>query len=335
MCIPEQQSYSVVRRRLWLPIILAIVGLRFAAVVPIDAQEAPIPSSPGFGETMDVGDVLVPVVVRSGDAHVRDLKRKDFKLFVDGEPVPIVSFAQGTESPIRVVFLQDVSGSMALGGRLERSRELLPYFLRYSRPADRFAVATFALDRVSIDVPFTDSHQALSEAALAWRAHGTTGLHDAVAWLPQIAADDPHLRHAAILLTDGIDNASTIEPRSARQKVRRAKIPVYVIGLRRDTRGVLTPPAGAVEDEGGLLRLLAHETGGRYYAAPDRTSLLLAGARILGDLRYQYVLGFPIAESGAVRSRSIEVRVGRKKVDLTYRHGYEGLAPMVGTSGGL
>jgi len=91
----------------------------------------------------------------------------------------------------------------------------------------------------------------------------------------------------------------------------------------------------AVEDEGGLLRLLAHETGGRYYAAPDRTSLLLAGARIMGDLRYQYVLGFPVAESGAVRSRDIEVRVGRRRVELTYRHGYEGLSPITGTSSGL
>ena len=284
---------------------------------------------------MDVGYVLVPVVVRDGDDHVRDLKRKDFELLVDGESVPIVSFTQGAESPIRVVFLQDVSGSMALGGRLERSRELVPYFLRYARLGDRFAVATFALDRVSIDVPFTDDQEALHEAAADWKAHGTTGLHDAVAWLPQISAQDPHLRHAAILLTDGIDNASTVDPDTARQKVRRAKIPVYVIGLRRDSTGILTPPSGAVEDEGGLLRLLAYETGGRYYSGPDQLSVLLAGARILGDLRFQYLLGFPVAESGAVRSRNIEVRVARKKVELTYRRGYEGLAPSAGPSDGL
>jgi VWFA-related protein len=306
---------------------------------PSLGQDEPLgdPGDPGsgFGETMTVGNVLVPVVVRSGERHVRNLERDDFELFVDGRAVPIESFQKGAAAPVRVVVLQDVSGSMAIGGRLERSRDLVPFLVGRSRPGDRFALASFALENVIIDVPFTDDAQALLEAAATWRAHGTTGLHDAVAWLPEITVESPHLRHAAILLTDGMDNVSSTDPEEARRRVRQAKIPVYVIFLKRDVSGILELPEGAAEDEGGLLRLLAHETGGRYHSGEDRDALLRSAARILADLRYQYVLGFSTADSGAVRSRGIQVRVDRKNVELTHRHGYEGLAPDASGSGGM
>ena len=61
------------------------------------------------------------------------------------------------------------------------------------------------------------------EAVATWEAYGTTALHDAIARLPEIAGAARFPRRAALLITDGVDNASSISAAEARELVRRAE----------------------------------------------------------------------------------------------------------------
>ncbi len=130
-----------------------------------------------------------------------------------------------------MVLLQDLSGSMGVGGRLEASREAVGYFFDRARPGDEFALATFASDSTDVDVPFTEDMGALRESVARWEAYGKTALHDAVGRLPEISGDSRNVKRAAILVTDGVDNASALSANEARELVRRAELPVYVLGL--------------------------------------------------------------------------------------------------------
>jgi len=306
-----------------------------AAAVAPPAQPAPPPlaetvqAQSGFREEVSVGFVLVPTVVRGRGGYVNDLTKNDFRLFVDGKQVPIESFERGSDSPVSVVFLQDLSGSMGTAEKLEASREAVLYFLDQQRPGDQYAIASFSGDLVQVDVPFTSDPQPLRESVAAWEASGTTAINDAVAWLPEIAAEQMSFKRAAILITDGVDNKSTMTAEQARDAVRKAELPVYVLGLDAGSPYVLGADGKKVWRLADTLNLLAALTGGRYYPIDGPYAMKEACAAIAEDLRHQYVLGFSTRGSDVTSGyHSLRVEVGSRSQTVSFRRGYRGATPM-------
>ncbi len=280
-----------------------------------------------YQEQIAVEWVLVPAVVRKGPNLVLGLEQQDFELSVDGRPVAIQSFEASTDAPVSLVHLQDLSGSMALGGKIETSRGVLSCLLERARPGDEIALAGFASGKIRVEVPFTGDVEALGEAMAAWRGYGTTGLHDAVAWLPEIGIPGRGARRAALLITDGADNASELSPAQARELVRRAQLPVYVLGLDTGSPFELGSGGGKRHRYADVLNLLARLTGGRYYSIVERREVAAVCDAIDQELRSQYVLGFAAGAAGSTRFRSLQVTVPGKKVEVLHRHGYSGRLP--------
>lgn len=313
-----------------IPILLLAALCLPPAAAQDSANSDSANSNSAYGEQIDVGWVLVPAVVRKGADYVHGLWEKDFELTVDGRPVPIASFEARADAPVSLIHLQDLSGSMALGDRLETSREALRCFLERARPGDDFALASFAGGRTRVEVPFTDDVSALGEAIATWRGYGTTALHDAVAWLPDVAVRDHAVKRAAVIITDGSDNASVLEPSQARELVRRAQLPVYVLGLETGSPFELDPDGRKLHRYADVLNLLAHLTGGRYYSIESDPRAVCAA--IDAELRSQYVLGFATGGSGHAGYRKLKVTVPGRKVDVLHRRGYSGRLPFSETA---
>jgi hypothetical protein len=133
------------------------------------------------------------------------------------------------------------------------------------------------------------------------------------------------VKRAAILVTDGIDNASELSPAEARDLVERAQLPVYVFAL----------PGRELVDEAptfryaDLLQDLAAATGGQYYALESPAEARRTCASILGELRHRYVLGFSVTGTGpsAYHSLAVEVRDRPRRSSLVHRRGYRGTLP--------
>jgi VWFA-related protein len=291
-------------------------------------QPPPDQGVASFDESVAVSWVLVPVVVRARQGHVEGLGREDFRLSIDGRPAPIDELDLGEEVPLSVVYLQDLSGSVANAGKLEASRRAFGELLARLRSGDQVALATFAGDRLRIDVPFTGETAALAEAKALWEGYGTTALHDAVSLLPDISEEGRSGRRVAILVTDGQDNASAIDPEEAVSIVRRSMLPVYVLGL---TAGRGAP--GAADDGAyryaDLLTSLAEKTGGRYFEVPGAEEAAAAVAELVEDLRKRYVLAVATAGEGARTYHEIRVEAALPyRHTLTYRKGYTGTPPV-------
>ncbi len=282
-----------------------------------------------FEEEVAVGYVLVPVVVRSGDGYVTSLADEDFRLFVDERRVTFDSFEKRSDAPISVVFLQDLSGSMAHGGRIEASREAVRHFLDDAQIADEFAIASFAGPYTQVEVPFTGDTEAVREALAAWDPYGQTALHDAVSLLPEISAGGTHAKRAAILITDGVDNASTIAAAEARDLVRQAQVPVYVLGLGAGSPYEVGESGEKIHRFADVLNLLALYSGGRYFAVDGPDTMKEALVVITEDLRHQYVLGFTTSGSGKEAARRIRVEVDKKNVKVLSRQAYHGTPPQL------
>jgi VWFA-related protein len=282
-------------------------------------------ATPTFEEEVSVGYVLVPLVVRSGAGYADRLDEDDFRLLVDGKPVKVDSFERRADAPASIVFLQDLSGSME-GTSLQASKQAVQFFLDKSLKGDEFAIATFASDAGQIEVPYTSEMSVLRESVANWKAWGTTAIHDAVAWVPNISAEGRNPKRFAVLITDGIDNASKFTPEQAREIVRQAQLPVYVIGLGTGNPYELSDTGEKIYRYADVLNLLASVSGGRYYAISNLTDLQEALAAIHNDLRHQYVLGFATGEGKSLqRDVKVEVKSGGRTV--LFRRGYKGPPP--------
>jgi Ca-activated chloride channel family protein len=304
-----------------LPVLLLALAVR-----PGLAQEPE--ASAAFEEEVSVGYVLVPLVVRSGAGYADRLDQDDFRLLVDGKPVRIESFERRADARASVVFLQAPSGSME-GTSLEASRQAVRFFLDKSVQGDEFAIATFAGDTGGggqVEVPYTSEMSVLRESVASWKAWGMTALHDAIAWVPNISAEGRNPKRFAVLITDGIDNASKFTPEQAREIVRQAQLPVYVIGLGTGNPYELSDTGEKIYRYADVLNLLASVSGGRYYAIANLEELQEALAAIHDDLRHQYVLGFATGE-GKSRLRDVKVEVKSGGRSVLFRRGYKGPPP--------
>ncbi len=325
------------RRRGLGAILILLAGLLSGAPGPVlsqGPQQPQEPPPPEFRDEVSVGLVLVPVVVRSGAGFAKNLDQKDFRLLVDGKTVPIESFERRSDAPASLVILQDLSGSMATGNHMMQSQDVVRFFLTKSLPGDEFAVATFAGEGLQVDVPFTTNTSAVREAIEGWQAYGTTALHDAVARMPQISLEGHNPKRFAVLVTDGVDNASRLTPEQAREVVQEAQLPTYVLGLGSGNPYELSPEGKKVYRYADVLNLLAAMTGGRYYSITSAEDLQKALTAILDDVRHQYVLGFSTGD-GAVKFRKLQVEVGGKdRRTVVFRRGYKGTPPAGPRAGG-
>ncbi len=297
------------------------------------ALAGPAGDTARFQDEVAVNDVLVPVMVRTRSGYANHLEAKDFRLSVDGRPVRIESFDKNSEAPTSLVFLQDLSGSMGTGDKIGLSQEVVRHFVTQALPGDEFALATFASGRGEVEVPFTADREAILDAVSRWQGWGTTALHDAVAWIPEISAEGRNSRRFAVLVTDGVDNASALSPEQAREIVRTAQVPVYVLGLGSGNPYELTAEGKKVYRYADVLNLLAGATGGRYYPISRSADLPKALKAIGEDLRHQYVLGFSTRE-GERSYRHLRVEVTAKglgdRTTVVFRRGYKGPPPAGG-----
>ncbi|MEA2563171.1 MAG: Ca-activated chloride channel [Acidobacteriota bacterium] len=305
------------RSRLFSQLLLLLL-----VTVPLQGQEE---ATPTFEEEVSVGYVLVPLVVRSGAGYADRLDEDDFRLLVDGKPVKVDSFERRADAPASIVFLQDLSGSME-GTSLQASQQAVQFFLDKSLKGDEFAIATFASDAGQVEVPYTSEMSVLRESVANWKAWGTTAIHDAVAWVPNISAEGRNPKRFAVLITDGIDNASKFTPEQAREIVRQAQLPVYVIGLGTGNPYELSDTGEKIYRYADVLNLLASVSGGRYYAISNLVDLQEALVAIHNDLRHQYVLGFATGE-GKSRLRDVKVEVKSGDRTVLFRRGYKGPPP--------
>lgn len=324
----------------WLP--FALAGFLTTAAAFAEGGSTPDPGIV-FTDEAAVSWVLVPTLVSRRGSPVNDLDREDFRLRVDGQSTSIASFDTDEENPLTLLYFQDLSGSMANAGKLEASRRSLGCFLAKARPGDSMALVTFASGQLMVDVPLTEERSVIAESSATWEAYGQTALHDAVTWIPEIRLDSGR-RPAAVLVTDGIDNASVLDAEAARQMVWRAEIPVYVFALRGSrvsvpgsgdspARRAQRPAAPRAESEdafvpyGRVLRRLAESTGGGYFEIWNRNDLDNACITVHRELRGRYTLGFPIESGGNETYRSLQVTVRKQSLTVRHRAGYLGRPP--------
>lgn len=189
---------------------------------------------------------------------------------------------------IDIFLVMDLSSSMLARDfepdRLTVSKQVAIDFVSH-RTYDRIGLAVFAGESYT-QCPLTNDHEVLKEY-LGSLACGT--LEDGTAIGMGLAAAVNRLKESeakskvVVLLTDGVNNAGYIRPATAADIAKEFDIKVYTIGVgsygqalspvRRRSDGDYLFGITNVEIDEELLKMIAAETGGKYYRAVSAEAL--------------------------------------------------------------
>ena len=279
------------------------------------------PAAAQYRSSLDVDAVVLPVTVRDKKGRaVDDVDPRRFHLRVDGLTVPIRDLSREVDLPLSLGFIVDTSGSMS--GRKKKACDALMHaFLRERRQEDQLALWTFGDERVLERFPFGMSWYLLPRVLEAIKPWSTTALYDMILRVPDVMERARHPRRAAILLTDGVDNASKIDPREAARMAEGLKTPIYVLGVE--------PPPREAGAEGPsyeeILALIADASGGYYRRIPRLDQMPAVTRDLLEELSTRFILTFKTSGVGQRRWRPVEVTVDGYEVSA--RKGYVGHLP--------
>jgi VWFA-related protein len=251
-----------------------------ALVVSLSAQDTPVFKS-------SVEQVAVAAIVRDAKGKlITTLKAADFELIDEGQKRTL-SNVWSEPSPASVAIVMDISGSMAT--KMALARETADTFLAGLKPgADE--VAMYAFDTSLQEVrPFSTSFGAKDGAFKSTRAFGATSLWDAVAETARKISDRQR-RRAMVVITDGVDSASTLKPADVSAIASELDVPVYIVVIRHFSEedggtGIPGPIRGPLAD-------LAAWTGGNSIALRDSPGVITATTEILSELHNQYIIAF-------------------------------------------
>ncbi len=188
---------------------------------------------------------------------------------------------------IDIVMALDVSSSMLARDfdpdRLEAAKEVAGDFIR-RRPNDRVGLVIFSGEAFT-QVPMTTDHQviaAMFRDIQSGMIEDGTAIGDGLATAASRLQDSEAISKVIILLTDGVNNSGSVDPRSAAEIAKMFGIRVYTIGV--GSQGMAPYP---VQDQFGrtriqqmevqideeLLKDIAAGTGGQYFRAESNRKL--------------------------------------------------------------
>jgi Ca-activated chloride channel homolog len=286
--------------------------MKLLSVLTLTAALAPAGGLAQDGVVFRADSRLVEVYATIRDSRGRyldGLPRDRFQVLDNGEPQPLVSF-ESDATRLACAILIDTTGSMA--AVLPVVKNAVINMIDELRDEDEVAVYSFstALNRLQ---DFANDRGAAKQAVLRTRASGATALFDAISELAREIAPRSG-KKAIVVFTDGADNASLLNGRTAVERSKKAGVPVYAIaeGDALQTKALL--------DE---LRDISEMTGGAVYQVRKSSEIAAIFHKISGDLQHTYLLAYKPPPTPEPKWRTIQLTVtGLKEAKIRAKEGY-------------
>jgi Ca-activated chloride channel homolog len=283
------------------------------------AEDVIFLNSPGTSERLDVNLVEMYVVVTDRDGRpVSGLDAADFRVFEEGEPREIASFADGQTLPLTVGLVIDSSASMFV--KLPTVGAAASSFVSESLDAeDRAFVVGFGGDPELVQATTSNAPE-LMRSIDRLRADGQTAIWESVVYsLVQIQGTPG--KKALVLYTDGADEDEDFPYEMALRFARRTGVPIYFILTNNEI--VRTGGKGlGVRRFLGRVQRIAEAVGGRTYLVRQGEDLSAVYAEIGRELRSQYLVSYYAENPQAETFRRVRVETIDEDLDVRTIAGY-------------
>lgn len=202
------------------------------------------------------------------------------------QPVSLTGHSDYDVEAIDIIFASDISGSMLAEdfkpNRLEASRNVAFDFID-ERPDDRIGLVVFSSESF-LQCALTSDHVRLKESysrVYSGMVTDGTAIGDGLGMAVYHLRKSEAVSKVIILLTDGINNAGSVDPVTAAEIAKKYAIRVYTIGV--GTKGMAPYPFRAgnriiyqnvqVQIDEDLLKRISEITGGKYFRATNESKL--------------------------------------------------------------
>lgn len=254
-------------------------------------------------QEVDVTQILVPVVVTDSQGnYISDLKKEDFILLEDNKPQVINNFSKSGKNQFHLTLLIDISSSMK--DRIGEVKEAAKQFLQQLLTKNDKAIVVFFNHEVFEDTDFSNDLNELSSSISMAFPFGATALYDAVGYCIKLLKGVPGL-NIMIILSDGEDNSSYMDPYTLIKKAERSNAVIYAIGRQNSSYD---------DTYQEILKKLSSSSGGMLFFIEDPSEIQKIYETIRRDIKAEYVLEFSPNKTGRnKRYRQITVRFKDRK----------------------
>ncbi len=281
----------------------------------VNAQKSQPPAGdPVF--TSDTRLVLLPVSVsdKSGKL-VTDLPQKAFKVFENGIEQPIKIFKR-EDVPVSLGIIIDNSGSMK--EKRQKVEVASMDLVKASNRDDEVFIVNFN-DDAFLDVEFTNDIKTLEEGVGRIDSRGGTAMREAISMsIDYLKSKGKKQKKVLLVITDGNDNASTINIEKVVNRARQSEVLIYAIGLLNEEERHEAKIAKRALDA------LANESGGLAFYPKAVADVDRIALQVAHDIRNQYTIAYSPtiqAMDGSFRQIKVTVSAGGRPLIRT-RTGY-------------
>ncbi|MBC8030566.1 MAG: VWA domain-containing protein [Pyrinomonadaceae bacterium] len=293
-----------------LALLLCATSLQHSAQEPDRSAQRPREVFPRSGEEPDevlkIDTDLVSLDVLAHNAEgrpIRNLRKEDFKIYLDGVEQPLAFFQverrSGERRPLAIVFALDISGSMSAVEMARLRSALNAFAARLAGHRALYAVMAFGMNVKTVQ-KFTSETDNLDRAferiarePAGLSTHTYDAVDDAIRLLVREAPrtlDRRLLKRAVVVVTDGFPVGDTVSAPTVIERANAADASVYVVTLPSYSRVMAAStrtPLPTPLDVSGLAEL----TGGRSVYAEETNYDALFRA-LAEEVTAAYVLAF-------------------------------------------
>ncbi|MBV8896658.1 MAG: VWA domain-containing protein [Acidobacteriaceae bacterium] len=292
---------------------------------------------------VELVNILFTVHAKKGGALIPNLEKNDFTVFEDQKQQTIQHFSRETDLPLTLGLLIDISASQTRLIDIEREAASA-FFSNVIRQKDEAFLISFGKDTELLQ-DYTNSPRLLTAALRDLQGDGITPmlgggpvnqgpvptmgspkgtlLYDAIYLASNEKLKSEVGRKALILITDGEDQGSTYNLRTAVEAAQKSDAIIYSIFYVDRAfygGGGFMIGGGGGESE---LRKMSEQTGGRVFTVSNKHPLNDVFKQIQDELRNQYSIGYESTNPKRDGTfRRIEIKVDNSDYKVQARDGY-------------
>jgi VWFA-related protein len=285
---------------------------------------------PAIRVNVDLVNILFAVRSKHGGQLIPNLTKDDFKIYEDGKQQTIQRFSRDTDLPLTLGLLIDISASQERLIDIER-QAASAFFSSVIRPKDEaflisFGKSTDLLQDLRGDgqTPMIGRGPIPNVNTGPVPTSGTpkgTLLFDAIYLASNEKLKNEVGRKALVLITDGDDQGSFYNRKTATEAAQRSDGIIYSI-YYVDRYFYLS--AGMIGSGGeGDLRKMSEETGGHVFTVNGKHPLNEVFKEIQDEMRNQYSIGYVSTNPKKDGTfRHIEIKTNQSDYRVQARNGY-------------
>lgn len=283
-------------------------------------QTAKPPAAPSPDEAItfrsDTRLVVLPISVSDKNGKlITDLKQNSFKVYENGVEQPIKIFKR-EDVPVSIGIIIDNSGSMK--EKRQKVELAAMDMVKASNPQDEVFIVNFN-DEAWLDVPMTSDIKAMQEGVARIDSRGGTAMRDAISMsIDYLKKEAKRQKKVLLVITDGNDNASTVNLERLVNRAQQNEVLLFSIGLLNEEERREAKIAKRALDA------LARESGGLAFYPKGPAEVDQITLQVAHEIRNQYTIAYsPTVQEMDGSFRQIKVTVnGPGHPQVRTRTGY-------------